>query len=143
MSSAVHAVTDRPPLLRSVLAGQVALLSAFAVVTAMWLGRMAVAGVGPEEMTTGAYDPKDLVPFGLGMANPFTWLYVLVSLLFLVGLVAVPLLAAYSVLLLVRDRESVPRRTRRLLLAVTVVGVAVTVLRFAPVGTELTRWWLD
>lgn len=143
MSIAVHPVAERPPLLRSVLAGQVALLSAFVVVAAMWLGRMAAAGVGPDEMTTGAYDPKDLVPFGLGMANPFTWLYVVVSLLFLVGLVAVPLLALYSVLLLVRDRRATPARTWRLLLAVTVLGVVVSAVRFAPIGADLTRWWLD
>lgn len=143
MSSTVHAADGRAPLLRTVLAGQVALLAAAVVVTAMWLGRMAAAGVGPAELANGAYDPKDLVPFGLSMANPFTWLYVLVSLLFLAGLVAVPMLALYSVVLLVRDRVGMPRRTWWLLLAVTAGATAVTVLRFSPAGTELTRWWLD
>ncbi|MFI5489513.1 hypothetical protein [Micromonospora echinaurantiaca] len=143
MSSTVHAADGRAPLLRTVLAGQVALLAAAVVVTAMWLGRMAAAGVGPAELASGAYDPKDLVPFGLSMANPFTWLYVLVSLLFLAGLVAVPMLALYSVVLLVRDRVGMPRRTWWLLLAVTAGATAVTVLRFSPAGTELTRWWLD
>ncbi|PWU47632.1 hypothetical protein DLJ47_30095 [Micromonospora sp. S4605] len=143
MSSTVHAADGRAPLLRTVLAGQVALLAAAVVVTAMWLGRMAAAGIGPAELASGAYDPKDLVPFGLSMANPFTWLYVLVSLLFLAGLVAVPMLALYSVVLLVRDRVGMPRRTWWLLLAVTAGATAVTVLRFSPAGTELTRWWLD
>ncbi|MFI7492912.1 hypothetical protein ACIBXA_31515 [Micromonospora echinaurantiaca] len=143
MSSTVHAADGRAPLLRTVLAGQVALLAGAVVVTAMWLGRMAAAGVGPAELASGAYDPKDLVPFGLSMANPFTWLYVLVSLLFLAGLVAVPMLALYSVVLLVRDRVGMPRRTWWLLLAVTAGATAVTVLRFSPAGTELTRWWLD
>ncbi|MFG2099646.1 hypothetical protein ACGFJ5_03510 [Micromonospora echinaurantiaca] len=143
MSSTVHAADGRAPLLRTVLAGQVALLAAAVVVTAMWLGRMAAAGVGPAELASGAYDPKDLVPFGLSMANPFTWLYVLVSLLFLAGLVAVPMLALYSAVLLVRDRAGMPRRTWWLLLVVTAGATAVTVLRFSPAGTELTRWWLD
>ncbi|MEV4540465.1 hypothetical protein [Micromonospora echinaurantiaca] len=143
MSSAVQTAPGRVPLLRTVLAAQFALVTASVVVTAMWLGRMAAGGVGPAELATGAYDPKDMVPFGMSVANPFTWLYLAVSLLFLAGLVAVPLLACYSLLLLIRDRAETPRRTRRQLLAVTVAAVTVTALRFAPAGTELTRWWLD
>ncbi|RKN48331.1 hypothetical protein [Micromonospora endolithica] len=143
MSSTVHAGADRPPLLRTVLVGQLAMLGATVVVTALWLGRMAAAGVGPGEMTTGAYDPKDMVPYGLSGTNAFTWLYGLLMLLFLAGLAVAPLLAGYSVLLLVRDRAGMTRRIWRLLLAVTVAAAVVTVLRLAPIGTDLTRWWLD
>ncbi|MEH0970212.1 hypothetical protein V6U77_03625 [Micromonospora sp. CPCC 205546] len=143
MSSTVHGATERPPLLRSVVATQAALLAAFAVVVALWVGRMAVAGVGPEEMRTGAYDPKDLVPFGLSGANPLTWLYGAVSLRYLAGLAAGPLLAVYSVVLLAGSRPAMSRRTLRVLLGLTVGAVLVTALRFAPIGTDMQRWWLD
>ncbi|MDT0530194.1 hypothetical protein RM555_14480 [Micromonospora sp. DSM 115977] len=143
MSSTVHASAERPPLLRSTVAAQSALTAAFVVVLALGVGRMAAAGVGPEEMRSGAYDPKDLVPFGLSGANPLTWLYGAVSLLYLAGLVAGPLLAVHSVVLLARDRSAMSRRTWRVLLALTVGAVVVAASRFTPVGADLHRWWMD
>ncbi|MFG3420097.1 hypothetical protein ACIBTZ_12055 [Micromonospora sp. NPDC049460] len=143
MSSVVHEAAERPPLLRTVVAAQSALTAAFVVVLTLWVGRMVAAGVGPDEMHTGAYDPKDLVPFGLSGANPFTWLYGAVSLLYLCGLAAGPLLAVYSVALLTGSRPSISRRTWRVLLALTVTAVIVAAIRFAPIGTDMQRWWLD
>ncbi|MEU7931545.1 hypothetical protein [Micromonospora echinofusca] len=143
MSRIAHGVAERPPLLRSVAAAQAALLAAFVVVLALWVGRMAAAGVGPEEMRSGAYDPKDLVPFGLSAANPLTWLYGAVSLLYLAGLAAGPLLAVYSVALLAANRLRTSHRTWRVLLALTVGAVLVAAFRFAPIGMDMHRWWLD
>ncbi|MGR6316600.1 hypothetical protein Q2K19_10055 [Micromonospora soli] len=143
MSSIADSATGRrPPLLRTVVAAQLALIVAFVLVAAVWLGRMAAAEVGPDEMQTGAYDPKDLVPFGMHGWNPFMWLYGITSLLYLGGL-ASPLLALYSAALLARERHELSRRSRVLLLVGIVGGVAVTVLRFIPAGADMQAWWLD
>ncbi|MEU6025268.1 hypothetical protein [Micromonospora sp. NPDC047134] len=142
MSSMADAATGRPPLLRTVAAAQLALIVAFAIVAALWLGRMAAAEVGPAEMQTGAYDPKDLIPFGMHGWNPFLWLYGITSLLYLGGL-ASPLLALYSAALLAWKRHELPRWSRVLLLVGIVGGVVVTVLRFVPAGADLHAWWLD
>jgi hypothetical protein len=142
MSSVVNPAVDRPPLLRTVVVAQLALIVAFVAVGALWLGRMAAAEVGPAAMRTGAYDPKDVVPFGMHGWNPFMWLYGITGLLYLAGL-ASPVLALYSAALLARERHALPRRFRVLLLAGIVGGVLVTVLRFTPTGADIQAWWLD
>ncbi|MGC4889664.1 hypothetical protein [Micromonospora sp. DT227] len=82
------------------------------------------------------------MPFGMHGWNPFMWLYGLTALRYLAGL-ASPLLAGYGVVLLARDRRSLPRGLRALLLAGVVAGVVLTVLRFTPVGADMQAWWLD
>ncbi|SCE99633.1 hypothetical protein GA0074695_2747 [Micromonospora viridifaciens] len=133
---------DRPPLLRTIVVAQLALIVAFVAVGALWLGRMAAAEVGPAEMRTGAYDPKDVVPLGMHGWNPFMWLYGITSLLYLAGL-AIPLLVLYSAALLAKERHELPRRLRVLLLIGIIGGVVVTALRFTPAGADMQAWWLD
>ncbi|SCG41506.1 hypothetical protein [Micromonospora humi] len=138
----VDALPARPPLARTVAAAQLALVLAFLAVAALWLARMTAADVGPAEMRSGAYDPKDLVPLGMHGWNPFMWLYGLTAMLFLAGL-ASPLLAGYGALLLARDRRALSGALRALLLVGVVAGLVVTVLRFTPVGADMQAWWLD
>ncbi|QLQ35727.1 hypothetical protein [Micromonospora robiginosa] len=138
----VDSLPGRPPLARTIAVAQVALVVAFLAVAALWWGRMVSADAGPAELRTGAYDPKDLVPFGMHGWNPFMWLYGLTALLYLAGL-ASPLLAGYGVMLLARERRSLPRGLRTLLLAGVVAGVVATLLRFTPAGADMQAWWLD
>ncbi|MFC4021078.1 hypothetical protein ACFOW4_24475 [Micromonospora sp. GCM10011542] len=131
------------PLVRALIVGQLATIGAFVAVLLLYLGRMAAAGVGPADMVTGAYDPKELVPFGLHAANPFFWLYGLVSVLYLVGAVLGPGLALVAVPLAARERGTMPRRTRALLLTGAVGVSLVLVARFTPPLLDVHRWWLD
>ncbi|MGC5017258.1 hypothetical protein [Micromonospora sp. DT47] len=142
-SSVAHVADSRPPRLGRLLAAHVAVSGAFVTTVALYLGRMVTAGVGPAEMVTGAYDPKDLVPFGMSGANPFAWLYLAVSLLYLSGVVLGPALALYTAAVLMRERDRLPRRARILLLTATVATLALTVLRFTPILDDLHQWWLD
>ncbi|MEK8108560.1 hypothetical protein NKG94_33760 [Micromonospora sp. M12] len=65
MSSAVHATSFSRPTARALIIAQLAAIGAFLAVLVLYLGRMVAAGVGPADMATGAYDPKDMVPFGM------------------------------------------------------------------------------
>ncbi|MEH0820876.1 MULTISPECIES: hypothetical protein [unclassified Micromonospora] len=141
--SSVGVSEERPPRVRVILTGHLVLAGAFLVPAAAYLGRMASAGVGPAEMVTGQYDPKDMVPFGMSGANPFAWLYLAVSLLYLGGVVLGPALALYTGAVLARERGRLPRRALVLLLTATVTTLVLTVLRLSPALDGMHRWWLD
>ncbi|WP_147437324.1 hypothetical protein [Micromonospora musae] len=143
MSTAVNAVAGVPRLVRTVLVAQLAVAVAFVVVAALYVGRMATAGVGPAEMLTGAYDPKDLVPYGLHAANPFFWLYAAVSLLYVVGAVLTLPMAVYAAAVAARDADLLSRRVRTLLLVGAGVTTLLLIIRFTPVAADMHRWWLD
>ncbi|MEU4712999.1 hypothetical protein AB0F73_04950 [Micromonospora purpureochromogenes] len=83
------------------------------------------------------------MPFGISGANPFAWLYLAVSLLYLAGVVLGPALALYTAAVLARERDRLPSRARALLLAATLTTLALTVLRFTPALHDMHRWWLD
>jgi hypothetical protein len=143
MSDVAGVSEERRPRVGVILTGHLVLAGALVVLVAAYLGRMASAGVGPAEMVTGQYDPKDMVPFGMSGANPFAWLYLAVSLLYLAGVVLGPALALYTAAVLARERDRLPPRARALLLAATLTTLALTVLRFTPVLHDMHRWWLD
>ncbi|MEV0152878.1 hypothetical protein AB0H57_03945 [Micromonospora sp. NPDC050686] len=143
MSSRAEPADPRPPLVRTVIVAQLAVIGAFAVVAAMYVGRMLAAGVGPAEMVTGQYDPKDMVPFGLTGWNPFAWLYLVVALLHLAGAVLAPALAVFAVVTVARERRALSGRARALLLGGAVGGLLVLALRFLPAVADMHRWWLD
>ncbi|MEV4654853.1 hypothetical protein [Micromonospora sp. NPDC049301] len=143
MSSVAHDAPYSRPLVRVLIAAQFATVGAFLTVLLLYLGRMAVAGVGPAEMLTGAYDPKELIPFGTHGANPLFWLYALVSVLYLVGAVLGPPLALVALALAAREHGTVPRTSRTLLLAGAASTVLVLVARFTPPLLDMHRWWLD
>ncbi|MEV4490922.1 hypothetical protein AB0K04_12475 [Micromonospora coxensis] len=143
MSSAVDVREESRPRVGVVLTAHLVLAGAFVALVAAFLGRMFAEGVGPSDMVTGQYDPKDMVPFGMGGANPFTWLYLAVGLLYLTGFVLGPALAVYTGAVLARGWHRYPPRARRLLLTATVVTVVLTVLRFTPALDTVHRWWLD
>ncbi|MFC3503763.1 hypothetical protein ACFOOK_22725 [Micromonospora krabiensis] len=143
MSTTVDAAADPPRLVRTVLVTQLAVIAAFIVVAALYVGRMLTARVGPAEMLTGAYDPKDLVPFGMHAANPFFWLYGVVTVLYLTGgLLAVPM-AIYAAAVAARDGDRLSRRIRALLLVGAGTAVLLLLARFTPAGADMHRWWLD
>ncbi|MEV4811026.1 hypothetical protein [Micromonospora avicenniae] len=143
MSTVVDTAAGPPRLVRTVLLTQVAVTVAFVVVVALYVGRMATAGVGPAEMLTGAYDPKDLVPFGLHAANPFFWLYAVVSLLYLTGAVLTVPMAVYAAAVAARDADRLSRRTLTLLLVGAGTTTILLIARFTPAVADMHRWWLD
>ncbi|WCN81836.1 hypothetical protein [Micromonospora sp. LH3U1] len=143
MSSVAQATSYSRPAVRALIAAQLATIGGFLAVLLLYLGRMAAADVGPAEMLTGAYDPKDVVPFGMHGANPFYWLYAVVSVLYLVGAVLGPPLALVAVALAARERAALPRATRALLLAGAAGTLLVLVVRFTPPLLDMHRWWLD
>ncbi|MFG1838621.1 hypothetical protein ACGFH8_09345 [Micromonospora sp. NPDC049175] len=143
MTSVAQDASYSRPMARALIVAQLATIGAFLVVLALYLGRMVAAGVGPADMVTGAYDPKDMVPFGMAGVNPFFWLYAVVAILYLVGAVLGPLLAIVAVALVAREREALPRATTALLLTGVVGSLLVLVARFTPQLLDMHRWWLD
>ncbi|MBQ0905820.1 hypothetical protein [Micromonospora sp. U21] len=143
MSSVARAVPYSRPTVRVLVVGQLATVGAFLAVLLLYLGRMAGAGVGPAEMLTGAYDPKDLIPFGMHGANVFYWLYAVVSVLYLVGALLGPPLALVAVAVVARERDALPRTARALLLVGAAGTVLVLVARFTPPLLDMHRWWMD
>ncbi|MFI6232677.1 hypothetical protein ACIBD9_03835 [Micromonospora sp. NPDC050784] len=143
MTSAAQVTSCSRPAVRALIVAQLATIGAFLAVLLLYVGRMATAGVGPAEMLTGAYDPKDVIPFGMGGLNPFLWLYAVVGMLYVVGAVLGLPLAIVAGALAARERETLPRATRSLLLAGAVGGLLVLVARFTPPLLDMHRWWLD
>ncbi|MEV4717032.1 hypothetical protein AB0J94_07505 [Micromonospora noduli] len=143
MTSAAQVTSYSRPAVRALIVAQFATIGAFLTVLLLYVGRMTSAGVGPAEMLTGAYDPKDMLPFGMSGLNPFLWLYAVVGVLYLTGAVLALPLAIVAVALVAREREALPRATRSLLLAGAVGGLLVLVARFTPPLLDMHRWWLD
>ncbi|MEW2141970.1 hypothetical protein AB0869_04030 [Micromonospora vinacea] len=135
MSSAAQATPYSRPFVSALVVAQLATIGAFVAVLLLYLGRMATAGVGPAEMLTGAYDPKDVAFFGM--------LHPLVAVLYLTGAVLGLPLAIAAVALVARERAALPRATRSLLLSGAVGGLLVLVVRFTPPLLDMHRWWLD
>ena len=143
MTSAAQVTSYPRPAVRALNVAQFATIGAFLTVLLLYVGRMTSAGVGPAEMLTGAYDPKDVVPFGMSGLNPFLWLYAVVGVLYLTGAVLGLPLAIVAVVLVAREREALPRATRSLLLAGAVGSLLVLVARLTPPLLDMHRWWLD
>ncbi|MER7439949.1 hypothetical protein [Micromonospora avicenniae] len=139
----MDAVADLPRLVRTVLVTQLAVAAAFVVVAVLYVGRMVTAGVGPAEMVSGAYDPKDLVPFGLHAANPFFWLYAVISVVYLMGTAFTVPMAVYAVAVAARSTDRLSRRTRTLLLVGAGTTTFLLLARFTPPVADMHRWWLD
>ncbi|MGI5524958.1 hypothetical protein ACQEUX_29045 [Micromonospora sp. CA-259024] len=143
MPGVAQATSYSSAAVRALITAQLATLGAFLAVLLLYLGRMAAAGVGPAEMLTGAYDPKELIPFGMHGANPFLWLYAVVGMLYVLGAVLGLPLAIAAVALAARERDALPRATRALLLAGAAATLLVLVARFTPPLLDMQRWWLD
>ncbi|WP_433265903.1 hypothetical protein ACQPWR_01570 [Micromonospora vinacea] len=143
MTSVAQVTPYSRPAVRALNVAQLATIGAFVTVLLLYVGRMTTAGVGRAEMLTGAYDPKDVIPFGMSGLNPFLWLYAVVGMLYLTGAVLGLPLAIVAVALAAREREALPRATRSLLLAGAVGGLLVLVVRFTPPLLDMHRWWLD
>ncbi|MEU4677488.1 hypothetical protein [Micromonospora sp. NPDC023737] len=143
MSIVVDAIADLPRLVRTVLVTQMAVAAAFVVVVLLYVLRMVTAGVGPAEMVSGAYDPKDLVPFGLHAANPFFWLYAVISVVYLMGAAFTVPMAVYAVAVAARDADRISRRIRTLLLLGAGTTTLLLLARLTPAVADMHRWWLD
>jgi hypothetical protein len=143
MSSVAQVSSYSRPFVRALVVAQLATIGAFLAVVLLYLGRMAFAGVGPADMVTGAYDPKDLVPLGMHGLNPFLWLYAVVGMLYVAGAVLALPMAIVAVALAARARETLPRATRVLLLSGAVGGLLLLVARFTPPLLDMHRWWMD
>ncbi|MGW3619599.1 hypothetical protein [Micromonospora arida] len=134
--TSVAQVTSYPRrAVRALIVAQFATIGAFLTVLLLYVGRMTSASVGPAEMLTGAYDPKDVAFFGV--------LHPVVAVLYLAGAVLGLPLAIVAVVLVAREREALPRATRSLLLAGAVGSLLVLVARLTPPLLDMHRWWLD
>ncbi|MGN9908606.1 hypothetical protein ACTMTJ_13770 [Phytohabitans sp. LJ34] len=124
-----------------------AFAAAWCLVVGLYLGRLAASGGDRHGMLHGEYDPKELVPFGMTGLNPFTWVYALVSLLFLLSFLASPGLLSVSVPLLVTTRRTVAaaagRTAWRVLLFAAVTALALPLVTVTPLGRDALTWWLD
>lgn len=134
MSSVAQVSSYSRPFVRTLIVAQLATIGAFLAVLLLCLGRMATAGVGPAEMLTGAYDPKDVLSY---------WLHAVVAVLYLVGGVLGLPLAIAAVAVVAREREALPRAARALLLTGAVGGLLLLVARFTPPLLDMHRWWMD
>ncbi|MEU8405520.1 hypothetical protein AB0C19_04905 [Micromonospora sp. NPDC048842] len=143
MTSVAQVTSYSRPAVRALIVAQFATIGEFFAVLLLYVGRMTSAGVGPTEMLTGAYDPKDMIPFGMAGLNPFLWLYAVVGMLYVVGAVLALPLAIVAVALAARERAALPRATRSLLLAGAIGGLLVLVTRFTPPLLDMHRWWMD
>jgi hypothetical protein len=124
-----------------------AFAAAWCLVVGLYLGRLAFNGGDRQGMLHGEYDPKELVPFGLDGLNPFTWVYGLVSLLFLLGFLASPGLLGLSVPLLVASRRTITpaagRTAWRVLLFAATTALLLPAAMATPLGRDVLTWWLD
>ena len=135
MSGVAQVSSYSRPMVRALLVAQFATIGAFLAVVLLYVGRMATAGVGPAEMLTGAYDPKDMALFGM--------LHGVLAVLYLTGAVLGLPLAIVAVALAARERAAMPRMTRALLLASAAGSLLVLVARFTPPLMDMHRWWMD
>ncbi|MEH0932794.1 hypothetical protein [Micromonospora sp. CPCC 205558] len=135
MSSDAQVTSYPRPIVRALIVAQLATIGGFLAVLLIYVGRMTTAGVGPAEMLTGAYDPKDIALLGV--------LHPVVAVLYLAGAVLGLPLAIVAVAVAAREREALPRATRSLLLAGAVGGVLVLVARLTPPLLDMHRWWMD
>ncbi|GGO05614.1 hypothetical protein [Micromonospora parathelypteridis] len=134
MSSVAQATPSARPAIRVLATAQLATTGAFLVVVLLYLGRMAAADVGPTEMLTGAYDPKDMLSY---------WVYGVLGVLYVTGAFLGPPLAVVAVALVAREREALSRTIRVLLLTGAAGTLLMLVLRFTPPLLDMHQWWLD
>ncbi|MEW2426862.1 hypothetical protein AB0877_02485 [Micromonospora sp. NPDC047644] len=135
MTSVAQVTSYSRPMVRALIAAQFATIGGFLAVLLLYVGRMTSAGVGPAEMLTGAYDPKDIAFFGV--------LHPVVAVLYLTGAVLGLPLAIVAGAVVARERAVLPRVTRSLLLAGAVGGLLVMVARLTPPLLDMHRWWMD
>ncbi|MFI6239692.1 hypothetical protein ACIBEF_07425 [Micromonospora sp. NPDC050795] len=135
MTSAAQVTSYSRPAVRALIAAQFATIGGFLAVLLLYVGRMTSAGVGPAEMLTGAYDPKDIAFFGV--------LHPVVAVLYLTGAVLGLPLAIVAGAVVARERAVLPRVTRSLLLAGAVGGLLVMAARLTPPLLDMHRWWMD
>ncbi|MEU8329517.1 hypothetical protein [Micromonospora sp. NPDC048839] len=134
MSSVAQDMSYSRPTVRALIGAQLATIGAFLAVLLLYLGRMAASGVGPAEMLSGAYDPKDMLSY---------WVHGVLAMLYLVGAVVGPPLAIVAVIRAVREHETLPRVTRTLLLAGAAGTLLVLVVRLTPPLLDMHSWWMD
>ncbi|MGC4756879.1 hypothetical protein [Micromonospora trifolii] len=135
MTSVAQVTSYSRPAVRALIVAQFATIGGFLAVLLLYVGRMTSAGVGPAEMLTGAYDPKDVAFFGA--------LHPVVAVLYLTGAVLGLPLAIVAGVVVAREREALPRATRSLLLAGAVGSLLVLVARLTPPLLDMHRWWMD
>jgi hypothetical protein len=124
-----------------------AFAGAWCAVLVLYLSRLHASGGDRLGMVQGAYDPKELVPFGYDLWNPLMWGFAVVAVLFGLGFLASPALLSVSVPLLVTGRRFTVRAGGRLvwwcLLVAALTAVALPVAMFTPIGQDVAVWWAD
>jgi hypothetical protein len=137
-SSRQPSPANRPASAWRILAGTTA--AAHAPLAAVACGVIVAYAVGHPT------DPKELVPFGYGQANPFVWAFDIVVVLYILGIFVSPALLAVSVPLLVFGRLLRLPRTSGMwtvLLLAAVTSVVPLALAVSPLGHAAGVWLMD
>jgi len=97
-------------------------------------------GLGHYELTHEMHDPKDLVPFGFSLFNPFTWMFMTSQLyVMLHGWVLGAVLAAGSLVHALTGND----HRRRLSVTATAVSVVVLAIALSGFGWDMLVWVRD
>jgi hypothetical protein len=147
----LHAmVTAVEPYSRRLVAGLRVLATAQLVIAGGYLAAVAMFGYSYLDadgdmaaLLGGLHDPKDLVPGGMHLWNPLSYLYAVVAISVLVGWLLSAGLLLLSVPFLADSRMRVSRALWWSLF-VGAIGVAVLLaVTFTPFGAGLGRWIAD
>lgn len=119
---------------------QLALGALYVAVLVLYAVSRIRLGLGHYELTHEMHDPKDLVPFGFSLLNPFTWMFMLCQVhVILQGWALGAALAAGS---LVHALTGDPRG-RRLSVIATALSIAVAAIALSGFGADIYVWVLD
>jgi hypothetical protein len=112
----------------------------YAVVLVLYAISRIRLGLGHDELTHQMHDPKDLVPFGSSLLNPFTWLFMPSQLyVMLHGWVLGAVLAAGSLVHALTGND----RGRWLSMTATAVSVVVLAIALSGFGWDIFVWMRD
>ncbi|MFG2007479.1 hypothetical protein ACGFNF_00195 [Micromonospora sp. NPDC048868] len=112
----------------------------YAVVLVLYAVSRIRLGLGHYELTHEMHDPKDLVPFGFSLLNPFTWLFITSQLyIMLHGWMLGAVLATGSLVHALTGND----RWRRLSVTATAVSAVVLAIALSGFGWDIFVWVRD
>ena len=139
MALAIRAA-GAPRVRTSLAIAQLVLGALYVVVLVLYTVSRIRLGLGHYEFTHEMHDPKDLVPFGSSLLNPFTWLFMPSQLyVILQGWVLGAVLAAGSLVHALTGNG----RGRWLSMTATTVSAVLVAVALSGFGGDIHVWILD